>query len=281
LYNPTDNNTPLPEAIANLTQRHTTIDPIHTQSKETKLYKPHKLYPEESNNGMWPLPDTIYDALHTCFNIQRVIHCNPVILPLRAEKYISHDPEDAAFAALPYTKSAWRGTSLALPKYKAGKLKTALEQAIYSAHAHRHTSPSSQLIILPNWIHTPYLARNLHKSHTQKLTYIPFRPISTAPLQKCNPKLNIYLVANEKALSILDQPKMLHTLREEFTKIEGAKTSAISLILTMKDPQHIDNSQSYTDPYPETTTRTRHNRRYPIRPFQAAWNSNDYIYTDG
>ena len=99
---------------------------------------------------MWPLPDTIYDALHNCFNIQRVIHCNPIILPLRAKEYLSHDPKDAAFGALPYTKSAWRGTTLALPEYKADKLKTALEQAIYSAHAHRHKSPSSKILILPN-----------------------------------------------------------------------------------------------------------------------------------
>jgi ribonuclease HI len=49
----------------------------------------------------------------------------------------------------------------------------------------------------------------------------------------------------------------------------------------MKDPQHIDNSQSYTDPYPETPPRNHYNTRYPIRPFQAAWNSNNYIYTDG
>ncbi len=83
------------------------------------MYKPHKLHQEETNNGMWALPDTIYDALHTCFNIQRVIHCTPIILPLRAKEYISHDPKDAAFGALPYTKSAWGGTSLALPEYKA------------------------------------------------------------------------------------------------------------------------------------------------------------------
>ena len=90
----------------------------------------------------------------------------------------------------------------------------------------------------------------------------------------------MFLVANEKALSTLDQPKILHTLRESFTKLEGAKTPAISLNLTMKDPQHIDNSQSYTDPYPEPITRTRHITRYPIGPFRAAWNPNDYIYTD-
>jgi hypothetical protein len=52
LHIPNDNNTSLPEAIANLIHRHTTIDPTHIQTKETKLYKPHKLYPEETNNGM-------------------------------------------------------------------------------------------------------------------------------------------------------------------------------------------------------------------------------------
>jgi len=91
----------------------------------------------------------------------------------------------------------------------------------------------------------------------------------------------MYLVANEKALLTLDQPTILHTLREALTKLEGAKTPAISLNLTMKGPQHIDKNQSYTNPYPETITRTRHNTKYPIRPFQAAWNPNDYIYTDG
>jgi ribonuclease HI len=40
-------------------------------------------------------------------------------------------------------------------------------------------------------------------------------------------------------------------------------------------------SDSYTYPYQEPITRARHNTRYPIRPFQAAWNPNDYIYTDG
>jgi hypothetical protein len=88
-------------------------------------------------------------------------------------------------------------------------------------------------------------------------------------------------VANEKALSTLDQPKILNNLREVFAKLEGVKTPASSLNLTMKDPQQIDNTQSYTDPYLETPTRTRCSTRYPIRPFQAVWNPNNYIYTDG
>jgi len=35
--------------------------------------------------------------------IKRVIHYNPIILPLRAKEYISNDPIDAVFGALSYT----------------------------------------------------------------------------------------------------------------------------------------------------------------------------------
>ena len=60
-------------------------------------------------------------------------------LPLRAKEYISHDPKYSTFGAIPYTKTAWPDASLALPAYKAKNLTIALEQALYSAHAHRHT----------------------------------------------------------------------------------------------------------------------------------------------
>ncbi len=95
-------------------------------------------------------------------------------LPLRAKEYMSHDPRDATFGALPYTKTAWSDASLALPAYKAKHLTTALEQSLYSAHAHRHTQPCSHILILPFWQHSPYLARNLHSAYTQKLTSIPY-----------------------------------------------------------------------------------------------------------
>ena len=71
-------------------------------------------------------------------------------LPLRAKEYISHDPRDAIFGALPYTKTAWPDASLALPAYKAEHLTTALQHAMYSAHAHRNIQPSSHILILPN-----------------------------------------------------------------------------------------------------------------------------------
>jgi hypothetical protein len=51
-------------------------------------------------------------------------------LPLRVTEYISHDPRDAVFKALPYTKTAWLDASLALLAYKAEQLATALEQAL-------------------------------------------------------------------------------------------------------------------------------------------------------
>ena len=56
----------------------------------------------------------LYDALYNCFKVKRVIHSNPLTLPLRAK-----DPKVAAFAALPYTKTDWTDASLALPTYKA------------------------------------------------------------------------------------------------------------------------------------------------------------------
>jgi len=82
---------------------------------------------------------------------QRVIHCNPITLPLGAKEYISHDSRDAVFGALPYTKTAEPDASLALPTYNAEQFTIALEQVLYNAHAHRHTQPSSHILILPNW----------------------------------------------------------------------------------------------------------------------------------
>ena len=105
-------------------------------------------------------------------------------LPLRAKEYISQDPKDATFGALPYTKTAWPDASLALPTYTADVLTTSLEQALYNAHAHRHTQPSSHILVLPHWQHSPYLARNLHNSYIQKLTSIPYFPTHNAKKHK-------------------------------------------------------------------------------------------------
>ena len=188
----------LPEALAELTHRHTAKDATHNQITETKLHKHYKHIPHHELNRAWPILDILYDAFHRCFNIQRVINCNPINLPIRANTYISHDPMDVDFGAIPYTKSAWPRTSLALPDYTVCKLKQALEQALYIAHAHRHTSPSIHILLLPNWEQNPYLAPNLHTSYVKNLTSIPYYPTSTPTPNTRRPKLITYLVSNER-----------------------------------------------------------------------------------
>jgi len=102
LYHPaSDNQTSLPNVLANLTHIHTGIDIAHGQTTETKLYKPYTLYPEETTNGAFPIPDDVYDALHICFNIQRVIYCNPINLPLRAKNIYFPRPPRRSLRGFP------------------------------------------------------------------------------------------------------------------------------------------------------------------------------------
>ena len=104
IYKRVNNKATLPKALAELKHRHTAMNITHNKIAETKLHKHYKLRPLQELNGTWPIPDFIYDASNRCFNIQRVIHCNPINLPLRAKTYISHDPKDADFGAIPYAK---------------------------------------------------------------------------------------------------------------------------------------------------------------------------------
>jgi hypothetical protein len=159
-------------------------------------------------------------------------------------------------------------------------MKQALEQAIYSAHAHRHTSPSSHILILPNWEHSPYLARNLHTSYAQNITSIPYYPIYSKQPNHNKPKLNIYLIANEKALALLNHQQILDTLRPVLNNITG-KPAHITINLQKKDPQHIDSHTSYTEQYPYTPTPPH--TPHPLSPksFHAAWDPKSFIYTDG
>jgi len=171
-------------------------------------------------------------------------------LPMRAKEYKSHDPKDATLGALPYTKTASPDASLVLPAYKVEHLTTALEQALHNAHAHRHIQPSSHILILSNWQHSPYLARNLHSSYVQKLTSIPYLPTHNTKKHKNNTKLNIYLVANEKALRFLNHDYITHTLHETLSTILGRGNQPITLTLNLKDPTQLDNIPAYKDPYP-------------------------------
>ena len=207
LYNPNSENTPLPKVIAELILRQKSKAYDNTPIKAHPIHKQKRRQTYQEPNGTWIIPDTLYDELHKCFNIQRVLHCDPITLPLRAKQYISHDPLDSQFGATFYTDTAWPDTYLAIPDYTPDKLTRVLEQALYNAHAHRHTRPSSHILTLPNWEHTPYLANNLHPSYIHKLMSIP----PTLPYDTQNApriyKLNIYYVANEKALAQPQQEK--------------------------------------------------------------------------
>ena len=118
-------------------------------------------------------PNLRQTPLHDCFQIDRIIHCNPYNLPLRANTYYSEDPLDKLFSAEPLTNTAWTGMTLSLPEFQPNKLTKALEQAIYSAHTHKDTQYSATILILPNWKHTPYLARNLHINYIQNIVTLP------------------------------------------------------------------------------------------------------------
>jgi hypothetical protein len=120
LYSPSDDRTTLDSRSpsSHISQTHNIRHITHTNQRSKNLQTT-QLRPEEYANGTWLLPNILYDALDACFNIHRFIHCDPNNLPLIAKTYISHDFQYAIFGALPYTKSARLGASLALPDYKA------------------------------------------------------------------------------------------------------------------------------------------------------------------
>jgi hypothetical protein len=130
-------------------------------------------------------------------------------------------PQRCLLQGIPYIKTACPGTPLALPDYTPHTLKHVHEQALYSAHAHRCTSPSSHIMILSNWEHNPYLARNFHTTYVQKLTSIPCYFTYTPTPNILSPKLNIYLKTNEKALELLDRTHILTTLQTAITELLG------------------------------------------------------------
>jgi len=84
IYKHVNDKATLPEALAELTHKHSVIGTTHNQITETRLHKRYKLIPHQDLNRTWPILDIIYDAFQRCVNIQRVIHCNPINLPLRA-----------------------------------------------------------------------------------------------------------------------------------------------------------------------------------------------------
>jgi hypothetical protein len=127
MYHSQDTTTTFPEALAGVILRQKATPYKEIITNERKLHKQQKQNQQLEYEEPWPIPDTLYDTLYNCFKIKKFIHGNPMTLPLMAKEYISHDPRDATFGALPYTKIAWFDAYLALPAYKAEHLTIALE----------------------------------------------------------------------------------------------------------------------------------------------------------
>jgi len=280
LYRPNNENKPLTQAIAELIlwQKAEAYDtlPIKAHTLQTKKCK--QTY--QDPNGTWIISHSLYDELHKCFNIQRLLHYGLITLPLRAKQYIPHDPLDSQYGATPYIDTAWPDTSLAIPDYTPDKLTRAPEQALYNAHAHRHTRPSSHILILPNWEHTPFFARNLHTSYVQKLTSIPYTPPNDTQNAPHKYRLNIYYVANEKALALL-HPSSLNHLRDTLTQTYGITHKFTPPILNKKDASHMNSRAAYTEPYPPHPLTPPRIDTTPIRHFHTTWTPTDFIYKHG
>ncbi len=49
--------------------------------------------------GGWPILDRLYDTLDECLHIDRVLHCSPYNMPLKADTYYSNNPQETTFSA--------------------------------------------------------------------------------------------------------------------------------------------------------------------------------------
>ncbi len=78
-------------------------------------------------------------------------------------------------------------------------------------------------------------------------------------------RFNIYPVANEKALRLLNHDYVSHTLHETLYRLLGRNTQPITLNLNLNDPAHLDNSQAYKDPYPSIPSKTYTNDPPPTK----------------
>jgi hypothetical protein len=133
-----------------------------------------------------------------------------------------------------------------LPEFQPDKLTLALEQAIYSAHTHRNTNLGLTILILHDWKHTPYLARNVHTTCVQQ---IATNPRTHANQQQNQPKykLHIYIVANSKALSQLDASNIYNALNTSLTQEYRHITQTTKIGTTLLNATTIDCSKSYTN----------------------------------
>jgi len=99
-------------------------------------------------------------------------------------------------------------------------------------------------------------------------------------------KLDIYLVANKKALGLLNQAQIITNLRDILNGLFNINLKTIPLDLNKKDPPYLDSRHAYTVPYllppppPPQPKPPPQPDNTPIKHFHAAWQPSYYIYTD-
>ena len=94
------------------------------------------------------------------------------------------------------------------------------------------------------------------------------------------PKLNIYMVANERALNLLDHDYIVHALQDTITNILWRDAQPISLNLHLQNPSHLDHREAYIDKYPSIPTQPNTTMLCRVGPFHAACRPKYFIYTD-
>ena len=119
MFNPTHSHQTFEDALSTLMCRTYTHLNRRKALRELKLTKHINPDHHPIMRGRWPIPDPIYDALHQAFNIQRVLDCSPMDLPINATEYYTRHPDDTAFSAGTLTATAWPRTSLSLPNQTA------------------------------------------------------------------------------------------------------------------------------------------------------------------
>jgi hypothetical protein len=174
---------------------------------------------------------------------------------------------------------ALTGMTLSLTEFQPKNLTTTLEQAVYIAHSNKESNSSATILILPNCKYTPYLANNLHTSYVKKVATFPYSHTSqgTHP-SKYN--LDVYIIANSKALTLLDVDNIQTTLNEAPTQAYDQRLRTTQIDNTKPDANDIDCNTSYKDTpilvHLHTTTSI-----LQIDPRNRNRNPRDFVYKDG
>ena len=142
-----------------------------------------------------------------------------------------------------------------------------------------HTQPSATILILPYWKHTPYLARNLHTNYIQKIITLPHTHTTHGThLRKYS--LNIYIVANSKALNLLEPHHIQNTMNMALTQAYGYTMHTALIDTTILDATNIDSITSYKDTLTPIQTHKTTTILY-TKPHNIKWNLKDFVYKVG